>query len=176
MENRREGSLKICETLMRQISGADISHVCLYHAMRAEVDLSALAGWLWEENIAVYFPRIEDHVMHFYRVKSSKEFSEGFYGIMEPVGREELDTDALILVPGLAFDINGYRLGYGGGYYDHFLKEHPCYPTIGVCFEEQIASLSDMTEAWDRPVDLLITPMREIICKKNGGTYAEEQL
>ena len=62
------------------------------------------------------------------------------FGAPEPIDDAPLalDKSALVLVPGLAFDSRGYRIGYGGGYYDRFLALEPEHPTIGLCYDFQI--------------------------------------
>lgn len=93
-------------------------------------------------------------------ILSFDELEIGFYNILTPkkdyirlIKPEEID---LILVPGLAFDRRGYRVGYGGGYYDRFLEKYPNITTIGICFDLQIIEELPK-EDFDIPVDFIIT-------------------
>ncbi len=71
-----------------------------------------------------------------------------------PILVEDLDA---VLVPGLAFDLNGRRLGRGGGHYDRFLvRLRPDCLRVGVCFEGQIVDTVP-ADPWDQPVDAVVT-------------------
>ena len=63
--------------------------------------------------------------------------------------------NALILVPGLAFDDEGFRIGYGGGFYDKFLAKEPEHPTVALCYSFQMVDAIP-TEDYDIPVDLVL--------------------
>ncbi|MHB1419512.1 MAG: 5-formyltetrahydrofolate cyclo-ligase [Bacillota bacterium] len=97
------------------------------------------------------------------------DLAPGTWGILEPkpdklhpVEPVELD---LVLVPGVAFDVKGNRLGYGGGYYDRFLTRlRPEAMAVALAFEEQIL-LEVYPEAYDQRVHAIITDQRTIICK-----------
>ena len=96
--------------------------------------------------------------MRFIYFKNASEFEPGPLGIYQPSGQAQplLTTQTLCLVPGLMFDKKGYRVGYGGGYYDRFLSGFPGQ-TVGLCFRES------MTEAippdpWDMPVGWIALP------------------
>jgi len=65
------------------------------------------------------------------------------------------DPTALMLMPGLAFDPQGHRIGYGGGYYDKFLAAQPQHPTIALCFDFQMVDHLD-AQAFDVPVNLVL--------------------
>lgn len=81
--------------------------------------------------------------MAFYRVKSREDLKKGRFGIWEPDPTVcpllEEPSGAFCLVPGLAFDRAGYRLGYGKGYYDRFLAAH-AVKAVGLCYEELLLS------------------------------------
>lgn len=91
----------------------------------------------------VYVPRVEDRLhMDFHQINSMHELQPGFHGIMEPpqtacIYTGEQTKRTLMLMPGVAFDSYGGRLGYGGGYYDRYLAGHPELQTytigIGHC-------------------------------------------
>ena len=96
--------------------------------------------------------------------------TEGRYHIPEPMSERILEPSAedIIIVPGLAFDTEGYRMGQGGGYYDRYLEKYHCI-SIGVCREQFI--LNDIPKEWnDLPVDYVITEATVYECKKNGAS------
>ena len=78
-------------------------------------------------------------------------------GIPEPIADEPVadDASALVLMPGMAFDAMGHRIGYGGGYYDKFLAQEPNHPTVALCYDFQVLAQLE-TDTFDIPVDLVI--------------------
>ncbi len=90
----------------------------------------------------------------------------GFFGVPEPhpealrpVDPRQID---LLIVPGVAFDLQGNRLGYGGGYYDRFFERlRPGVPLVALTFELQLVEEVPV-ESWDRPMDWLVTERRAI--------------
>jgi 5,10-methenyltetrahydrofolate synthetase len=80
-----------------------------------------------------------DETMELRRYSSQEDLAEGAFHIMEPVGDAFTDYDDIdvVLVPGMAFDAAGHRLGRGKGYYDRFLAAHPHLYKIGICFPFQ---------------------------------------
>jgi 5-formyltetrahydrofolate cyclo-ligase len=82
---------------------------------------------------------------------------KGYAGIPEPVADEPVadDPTALVLMPGLAFDPEGHRIGYGGGFYDRFLAEEPNDPTVALCYAFQVLPKLE-TEEFDIPVDCVL--------------------
>ena len=103
--------------------------------------------------------------MDFFRIRNLEELSPGAYGILEPPETELIAPDAaeLILVPGAAFDKAGYRLGYGGGYYDRFLADlraaSVSVTTVGLAFSRCRTPILPH-EAFDLPVDCIIDERR----------------
>ena len=86
-----------------------------------------------------------------------QEVAPGYANIPEPIADEPVadDKTALVLMPGLAFDPQGHRIGYGGGFYDRFLAEEPAHPTLALCYDFQIVE-SLPTEEFDIPVDTVL--------------------
>ncbi len=82
---------------------------------------------------------------------------KGYAGIPEPIADGPLGDDetALVLMPGLAFDPQGHRIGYGGGFYDKFLAQEPGHPTLALCYDFQMLPHLE-TEEFDIPVDTVI--------------------
>ena len=102
----------------------------------------------------VAVPKVMGDEMRFIWMDDLTQVEKGFAGIPEPVADEPLadDPTALVLMPGLAFDPQGHRIGYGGGYYDKFLAAEPTHPTVALCYSFQMLLALD-TESFDIPVD-----------------------
>lgn len=108
----------------------------------------------------IYMPRCIDKQGHmeFFRVKTPDDLEKGSYGILEPSLNCSMseETEGVILVPGVAFDKSGYRLGYGAGYYDRYLARYPKLTRIGVAFEMQICDMVYSGE-YDCKMDYIVT-------------------
>lgn len=105
----------------------------------------------------VAVPKVYGEEMKFISIDSMEGIAEGYMGIPEPIadGPVAEDPRALILMPGLAFDREGHRIGYGGGFYDKFLSREPEHPTVALCYEFQMLPHVE-TEEFDIPVDLVL--------------------
>ena len=121
--------------------------VMAYWPLADEVDVRQLIDRIVAEGRVVLLPKVTgDTTMELRRYTSPADLAEGAFRIMEPVGEPFTDYDQIdaVLVPGMAFDAAGHRLGRGKGYYDRFLAAHfsPLTPhpsplLIGVCFPFQ---------------------------------------
>ena len=102
-------------------------------------------------------PKVYGDEMKFIYLTDLTQVAEGYAGIPEPVadGPVADDPTALVLMPGLAFDKEGHRIGYGGGFYDKFLTKEPEHPTVALCYGFQISEELP-TEEFDVPVDLVL--------------------
>ena len=102
-------------------------------------------------------PKVYGDEMKFLWLDDLSRTVSGAYNIPEPLGDEPEATDetALILMPGLAFDPEGHRCGYGGGFYDKYLAAHKEHPTIALCYGFQMYEHLDVDE-FDIPVDAVI--------------------
>lgn len=105
----------------------------------------------------VAVPKVYGEEMKFILMTDLSAVSKGYAGIPEPIadGPVAEDKTALVLMPGLAFDPQGHRCGYGGGFYDKFLAEEPEHPTLALCYEFQMLPHLE-TEEHDIPVDYVI--------------------
>lgn len=141
MADREEASKNISKRIVELIEKEDYKRVLMYAALPEEVNLDAVFDCLNGE-VEFYFPRVNEEEMEFYRATSLKELETGNFGVREPkteCAKIQYDEDKyLMLVPGMAFDKNGYRLGYGKGYYDKYLatNEQQKINTIGICFNK----------------------------------------
>ena len=95
--------------------------------------------------------------MRFIQVSDLNTLSKSKNGVPEPLADSPLGDDetALVLMPGLAFDASGHRLGYGRGYYDKFLASEPNHPTVALCFDFQMMD-HIAHDDHDVPVDLVL--------------------
>lgn len=102
----------------------------------------------------VAVPKVYGNEMRFIYLSDLSAVEKGYSGIPEPVADEPVADDpaALVLMPGLAFDKAGHRIGYGGGFYDKFLSQEPTHPTVALCYDFQMLPVIE-TEEFDIPVD-----------------------
>lgn len=106
----------------------------------------------------VAVPKVYGETMRFIYLTDLTAVENGYAGIPVPIadGPVADDPTALVLIPGLAFDKEGHRVGYGGGFYDKFLAKEPNHPTVALCYEFQLFDKLD-TEAFDIPVDCVLS-------------------
>ena len=108
-----------------ELSLSAIKTLGSYFSANNEVDLEALTNMRLKKNLLTTFPRVEpNHSMSLIAPKNFKKLSKNKYNIFEPSDGDEIYPidHEIIIIPTVAVDKNGYRLGYGGGYYDRFLK------------------------------------------------------
>jgi 5-formyltetrahydrofolate cyclo-ligase len=162
-EDRVLQSIDMC----RMLSLWDVLHsaygISSYMAINEEVTLLRLMDILMGERIPFAFPRVNGDQMEFIEYNDNLDFEKSAFGIQEPVGGRPITWEkAVVLVPGIAFDLKGNRLGYGKGYYDRFLKEHPNYLAVGVCFMEQVSEEELPCDKEDVKMSYLALPDRVI--------------
>ena len=105
----------------------------------------------------VAVPKCYGDEMRFIWMEDLSRVEKGYAGIPEPIedGPVADDKTALVLMPGLAFDPQGRRIGYGGGFYDRFLADEPEHPTLALCYDFQMLPELE-TEEFDIPVDCVL--------------------
>ncbi len=105
----------------------------------------------------VAVPKVYGQEMRFILMDDLSAVEKGYAGIPEPVADDPVANDetALVLMPGLAFDREGHRIGYGGGFYDKFLASEPGHPTLALCYDFQMLP-QVQTEEFDIPVDIVL--------------------
>ncbi len=131
--------------------------VFTYVSTETEVDTRRLLEWCFENGKPVFAPVSGDTELTFYQVRGSDELKHGRFGISEPVNRDNpaaADSNSLCVVPALCCDRQGFRLGYGRGYYDRFLEGFPGRSVI-ICYSDFVMEIP--REPHDRRADLVIT-------------------
>ena len=105
----------------------------------------------------VAVPKCYGDEMKFIFMDDLSKVEKGYAGIPEPIADDPVadDETALVLMPGLAFDPQGHRIGYGGGFYDKFLAAEPGHPTLALCYAFQMLPHLE-TEEFDIPVDTVL--------------------
>ena len=167
-EYRMEQSENIRQKIILLEEYRNADYILNYCAFRSEVDLSKINEE--EAGKRLFLPKVTDHkagIMEFYKVNDLSYLQRGYMNIPEPTGDTEIfNLEALegkkcfMILPGAVFDLLGYRIGYGGGFYDRYLsrcrRNHVDVTTVGVCFAKQIV-MEVPKDPWDRQVDILIS-------------------
>lgn len=140
-----------------------------YVSTEMEVDTFSLINAALKDGKKVVVPRCVEGlpVIEFFYIKSLDELERGSYGLLEPRGDPEnkyTGKDGLCILPGLAFDRVGGRLGYGKGYYDRFMQNFKG-DTVGVCFSNILTDSPLPTGRFDIPVSTIVTDKEIIRCR-----------
>lgn len=156
-------SAQICDHLSASSIFQSAEQIFLYLPLPSEIDLRALAashhpGKTW--GIPRCLPEVQ-LAWHHWDPQDPDSLCRGRFGLSEPAADRPLLDPAqvdLILVPGLAFDAWGGRLGYGKGYYDRFLARYPQAETLGICAQGCYLSSTPLpTDPWDMPMGGVVT-------------------
>lgn len=144
----------------------EAEEILVYSSIRNEVctDLIIETALFLGKKVAL--PKSYDNgIMEFFYISSQDELRAGMYNILEPSNEYPSKGDkGLIIMPGAAFDICGNRAGYGGGYYDRYLKSHSKLMTAAVCFSFQIFDSITYDEHDIKP-DMIFTEKETIYVK-----------
>ena len=167
-DQRAEWSTAACARLIRSVAFARASRVMLYMPMRSEVDVISVALEAFRLGKTVCVPRVDGSrkTMNAVEITSfdDESMDSDSLGVRAPkvgqeIPHEEID---LVIVPGVAFDMHGFRLGRGGGYYDRYLARFSRgTATIGVCFDIQFVE-EIPTEPTDIAVHAVVSDRRAV--------------
>lgn len=159
-------SQAICQQFIAQLPAMPTNiHLFLPIVKNHEVDLRGLLPVLWERGDRVYVPRVtQEQQLEHVRLMPETIIEENQWGIPEPAlnhppaNKAEIQAIRMVLTPLLVCDQEGFRVGYGGGFYDQFFLNYPHVQKIGVGFFEPITKILDTYEG-DIPLDQYISPM-----------------
>lgn len=153
-ERRRNMDIDICSGLMSTSAYKKAEYVLCYVNYNDETDTHRIIRHAINDSKCVFIPKVTDPregLMEFYRIESLVEAFGGYHGIPEPEedARNSFEKiyqtlewnqrqNVLAIVPGVAFDKNLDRLGYGKGFYDRYLKAHSDIYSVGICYDCQL--------------------------------------
>jgi 5-formyltetrahydrofolate cyclo-ligase len=139
--------------------------VLVFSSFGSEIPTSGVVAAFRERGAAVLLPVVRDGQMHAAAWTGSSALERAPLGFMQPAGGEPADpsTIDLVVAPGLAFDLSGNRLGYGGGFYDRFLAAlHPRAMRVGVGYDEQLVDEIPHDDH-DVPLHAVVTDARTVV-------------
>lgn len=156
-EEIQDRSRRLAELLAASEAYRAAKSIYGYLPYNQEVRTTPMLEQALRDGKRVAVPKVYGEEMRFLWMEDLSLVEKGYAGIPEPIadGPIAQDETALVLMPGLAFDPQGHRIGYGGGFYDKFLASEPGHPTIALCYEFQMLPSLD-TEEHDIPVDWVL--------------------
>ncbi len=164
-----EKDSRIAKRILAHIKVKEADTVLLYHSFGSEADTQQIAEALRRGDVPVAFPRCgENREMTFHLVSSPEMLIKGSYGIQEPpesLPCPVITEKTICIVPGLAFTEKGGRLGYGGGYYDSFIRKYPFIYTIAITYDDLILDSLPLEEH-DILMDEIVTEERTVLCRE----------
>lgn len=129
----------ICDKICELEEFKKSSCIYTYVDFKKEVMTRGILRKAWEMRKKTAVPKVQEDGLVFYIIDSFEQLKKGYFGIEEPVsGKLADDEHAFMVVPGVAFDKQLHRIGYGKGFYDRYLSNHPKHPTAAVAFDFQI--------------------------------------
>ena len=150
-------SRSLCEQFLKSQAYRRCSCLYGYLPYNQEVRTVPMLEQALRDGKRVAVPKVFGDEMKFLYLEDLTQVAKGYAGIPEPIadGPVADDETALVLMPGLVFDPQGHRIGYGGGFYDKFLSREPRHPTVALCYDFQMVDQLE-TERFDTPVDLVL--------------------
>jgi 5-formyltetrahydrofolate cyclo-ligase len=165
-QEAREERTKRATELARSLKWEGVQTVASFSAIRGEMDTRSLEDWLRERGIRIAYPCVDLSTNELVlRLAERDELEEATFGLLEPKAScpivEHVDR---ILVPALAIDPRGHRIGYGRGYYDRLLASIPNTERIGFVYDFQLVAEAP-NQAGDIPLHKVVTDTRILECQ-----------
>lgn len=164
IEDRKIKSSEITKKIIQSEFYKESKVVALYSSLLAEVDTASLIIKSLSEKKIVVLPKVVNkEELEFYSISKLEELEgKGTFGIKEPLAKVEnfIDKDKidLMIVPGVCFDRNKNRVGFGKGFYDRYLTHGENIIKVGICFDEQVLQNGFIsTDEYDVKMDMIIT-------------------
>lgn len=162
---------KLDNTIITRLKSSDewkkAKNVLVYVSHKNEIDTAELIkSFIAKKNIVVPKTHLKFNVLSLHQIDSVLDLVKGRYNLLEPHPNTTIVKPAdidLAIIPGIAFDKKGYRIGYGKGYYDRLSRHLEC-PKISLAYSFQIVD-NVPAQAHDIPVDIIITENETISAK-----------
>ncbi len=161
-DRHQSASLQICDRLTALSDVQNAHHIAVYIAIDQEIELASFIEWCFTEGKTLYAPAYHTASQAYVltRLHSMTDVQKGRHGVSEPPLSDYLIPSNFgqidgFLVPGIGFDRQGYRLGFGKGYYDRLLIGFSGLK-IGIGYEEQII-FACPADPWDVPMTMVVT-------------------
>ena len=160
--SKKEFSLQVFNKLIESINFDEIKYVASFISIRSEISTNQLNEKIIELKRTLSFPVIQKNSQEliFKKFLSNENFKLGKYDIPEPISENKEILPQLFFVPCLGFDLNGYRVGYGGGFYDKtfakFKRLNLKFYTVGFSFDDQ-KQKEIPRENFDYKLDFVLT-------------------
>lgn len=156
-EEIRDKSARLAAAFVKTPAYRQAETIYGYLPYNQEVRTLPILAQALADGKQVAVPKVFGEEMRFILLQDLNQVAPGYAGIPEPIQDTPVagDPHALVLMPGLAFDPTGNRLGYGGGFYDKFLAREPEHPTVALCYDFQMVPHLEPSE-YDIPVDLVL--------------------
>lgn len=152
-------SAEICGHILGSGLYQQAETIFAYYPLGNEVSLLPVIDDALLSGKKIAFPKVEGEDIVFYQVEDLTELREGTFHVMEPSGGLVTEEkDALALIPGVVFDMDGNRIGYGKGFYDRYLGKFQELTTLGIAYEFQLVE-SFEADMRDKKMDYLVTEL-----------------
>ncbi len=167
LKAERDG--RIAQNVCRLHQYAPAGTLLIYVSTPIEINTKLIIENAWRDGKRVAVPRCipETRLMEFHYITSLDDLKPGTFGVLEPDETLPTVTDfsgCLMIVPAMQFDISGYRLGYGKGYYDRYMSRFTGV-SAGLCYSEELRRHM-YHGRFDKPVDIIVTDRYIRTCKK----------
>lgn len=167
-KNVKQLSEVISNKIINSLYFRQAENISVYIPSNNEVDIRIVIEKAWELNKNVLAPKTDPILkqINFYKINSWEELKMGNFRISEPiVGKKKpfpIGNIEVILIPGILFDYNGYRIGYGGGYYDRFLTLcNTSLYKVGIAYNFQVIKRLPILDH-DYAVDKIVTEKKSV--------------
>ena len=158
VDDKKRANYSIADAVLKRSEILHAQTICIYLPLPEEVDTKPIIEEFFRLKKTVVVPKVSGDRLELHEISSFSDLAPGAFGVLEPNFHDTFVSASSVdvfIVPGVAFDKKGYRIGYGRGYYDKLLKEFNG-KTIGLAFSLQIVNKIPKEEH-DIRVDKVIT-------------------
>lgn len=176
-EQRAVLDAKIAANVRRLYQYGPCKTVMIYVSTPIEVNTIPIIETAFADGKSVAVPKCipGTRKMEFYYINSLEDLEPGTFSVLEPKEGLQMVTDfdkCLMIMPGIQFDANGYRIGYGKGYYDRYMAKYPGF-SAGLCYDWELRRHL-CHGRFDRPVSAIVTDSHIRTCKQQKPTIRRE--